>query len=64
MHRTVEITFAPSGEVGIEATGFKGNACEKATQEIETLLGTTTSRRKKSEYFAMTATKPGLRQTT
>ena len=64
MHRTVEITFAPSGEVAIEAIGFKGNACEKATQEIEKLLGSPVSRRKKPEYFAMNTGSTGIRQTT
>lgn len=64
MHRTVEITFAPSGEVTIEAIGFRGNACEKATQEIEKILGTPASRRKKPEYFAMNTATTGIRQST
>jgi hypothetical protein len=62
MHRTIEVIVAPSGEVTIEAVGFQGNACEKATEAIEKALGMTSSRTKKPEYFAMNTT--GTRQTT
>lgn len=45
---TVEIT--PEAEIKIEATGFRGNACEKATAAIEEALGVTGKRTKKPEY--------------
>ncbi len=38
------------GAVTIEAVGFKGAACEKATAEIEKALGVVASRRKKPEF--------------
>jgi hypothetical protein len=34
------VTVAPDGTVKIDAIGFKGNACEKATAAIEKALGT------------------------
>jgi len=38
------------GQVTIEAVGFKGNACEKATAALEKALGVPVSRKKKPEY--------------
>lgn len=45
------VKVLPNGEVKIDAVGFKGNACEKATQEIAKLLGITASSGKKPEYY-------------
>ncbi len=56
MHRTIEVTIDPEGIVSVEATGFRGNACEKATKEIEEALGLQKNRKKKPEYFALNAT--------
>lgn len=56
MHRTIEVTIDPEGIVSVEATGFRGNACEKATKEIEEALGLQKGRKKKPEYFALNAT--------
>src|SRR5262249_3213824 len=50
----VEIT--PEGEVQIDAIGFKGTACEKATAEIEKALGLPATRKKKPEYHAQSNT--------
>lgn len=50
--KSIEVIITPAGEVQIEAVGFKGNACEKATAELEAALGTTTAKKKKPEYFA------------
>ncbi len=44
------------GAVTIEAVGFKGAACEKATAEIEKALGAVANRRKKPEYHQTTTT--------
>lgn len=46
---TVEINF--DGKVAIETTGFKGDACVKATAAIESALGVTASRKKKAEFY-------------
>jgi len=48
----VEIT--PDGEVRIDALGFRGTACEKATAEIEKALGVPVTRKKKPEYATLT----------
>lgn len=53
MHRTIEVTIDPEGTVILEATGFRGNACEKATKEIEEALGLQKTRKKKPEYHAI-----------
>lgn len=53
MHRTIEVTIDPTGAVTIEATGFRGGACEQATKEIEEALGLQKARKKKPEYHAL-----------
>lgn len=49
--KQIEIVIAADGQVQIEAIGFKGNACEKATAAIEAALGVETSKKKKPEYY-------------
>jgi len=41
-----------TGEVSIEAIGFKGGACTAATEALERALGTVKDRRKKPEFNA------------
>ena len=48
--RQIIVSVSPEGEVRIDAIGFKGTACEKATQELERALGMATKRTKKPEY--------------
>lgn len=50
MKRTIEIVFAPTGEISIEAVGFKGADCEQTTKFLEAALGVTTVKRRKPEY--------------
>ena len=50
--KTIEVIITPLGEVQMEAIGFKGTACEKATAELEKSLGVPTSKKKKPEYSA------------
>ena len=50
MNRTIEIIIAPSGEIQIDAVGFKGADCEKATRFLEEALGVVDRRAKKTEY--------------
>ncbi len=52
MARTIEIIVKPDGMLAIEAVGFKGAACEKATAFIEKALGKAVSKRKKPEYHS------------
>ena len=57
MNRTIEIIIAPSGEIQIDAVGFKGADCEKATRFLEEALGAVNHRAKKPEYHASTSTR-------
>ena len=51
MNRTIEIIIAPTGEIQIDAVGFKGPDCEKATAFLEEALGVVGKRVKKPEYY-------------
>ena len=47
------ITAYPSGEVKIEAEGFRGRQCTQETADIELALGLETKKRTlKREYYA------------
>ncbi len=50
MNRTIEIIVEANGEIKIDAVGFKGPDCEKATQFLEEALGVVGQKRKKPEY--------------
>jgi hypothetical protein len=50
MAKSIEVIVQPTGEVKIDAVGFKGADCEKATAFLEKALGQTTSKQKKPEY--------------
>lgn len=49
--KNIQVDISNTGEVTIEAVGFKGNACEKATEALENALGVTKSKKKKPEYW-------------
>ena len=51
MTREVIIDISAAGSVNIEAKGFTGNACAKATEEIEIVLGGEGKKTKKPEFF-------------
>lgn len=59
--KSIEVTISPTGEVAVEAVGFKGGACEAATKAIEEALGTVSDRKIKPEHH-QTAT--GIQQRT
>ncbi len=48
--KTIEVIVASDGSLKIDAVGFQGADCEKATAFLETALGQTTSKAKKPEY--------------
>lgn len=50
MKRTIEITVSSTGDVFIDAVGFKGIGCEQATRFLEEALGATAKKVKKPEY--------------
>lgn len=50
--KTITVEVTPDGQVKIEATGFVGNACEKATAALEQALGIPGKRNPKKEFYA------------
>ena len=50
MNKTIEVIIGPSGELQIDAVGFKGPDCEQATKFLEQALGVVGQKRKKPEY--------------
>jgi hypothetical protein len=50
--KSIEIIVSPTGDISIDAVGFKGADCEQATRFIEEALGSNTRRVKKPEYQA------------
>ena len=50
MNRTIEIIIGTAGEIQIDAVGFKGPDCEKATEFLEDALGVVRKTIKKPEY--------------
>ena len=57
MKPTIEVIVSPQGEVKIDAIGYKGTACEKATRFLEEALGVITNRVKKPEYLVRNTTR-------
>jgi hypothetical protein len=52
-HR-IYVRIHPTGEISVEAEGFRGNGCEAATKAIEEALGKPVSRTRKPEYRGQT----------
>jgi hypothetical protein len=50
MNRTIEIIIGATGEIQIDAVGFKGPDCEQATAFLEEALGSVGKKVKKSEF--------------
>ena len=50
MKKTIEIIVSSNGEIQIDAVGFKGADCEKATRYLEEALGVINRRERKPEY--------------
>lgn len=48
------VTVTPAGSVSIDAKGFSGSGCAKATEQLEIVLGGqgAKSKKKKPEFFA------------
>jgi hypothetical protein len=49
-NKTIEIIIGTTGEIQIDAVGFKGPDCEKATAFLEEALGVVGPKTKKPEY--------------
>lgn len=54
MSRSIEILIAPDGTLTIDAIGFKGTDCDKATKFLEQALGLTAGKQRKPEYHQRT----------
>ena len=54
MKRTIEIIIGSTGEIKIDAIGFKGPDCEQATKFLEEALGVIGQKTKKPEYHQRT----------
>jgi hypothetical protein len=50
MKRTIELIISPTGDLKLDAIGFKGSDCEKATAFLEQALGQIQKRDRKPEY--------------
>ena len=49
--KTIEILITPAGQLTINAAGFAGLDCEKATAFLEQALGAVTTKQRKPEYY-------------
>ena len=54
MNRSIEVIITPIGAVKIDAVGFKGVDCEKATAFLEAALGIERNRVRKPDFFQQT----------
>ena len=61
MSKTIKVVIDQDGSVEIEAIGYKGPECEKATQALEEAIGDVVSRKKKPEYNARVASQSVVR---
>lgn len=50
MAKIIEVVVGTQGEIKIDAVGFKGADCEKATAFLEQALGQVKGRTKKPEF--------------
>ena len=51
MSRRIHVKVSPTGEITVEAEGFKGNGCEAATKAIEEALGKPRERIRKPDFW-------------
>ena len=49
--KTLEILIGASGQLTINAVGFTGSDCEKATAFLEQALGKLTAKQRKPEFY-------------
>ena len=57
MTKTIEVLVSTTGEIKIDAVGFKGADCDHATKYLEEALGTVGAKIKKPEYHQRSTTK-------
>jgi len=52
--KAIEVIIGPDGSLKIDAVGFQGTDCEKATAFLEKSLGHVAARQKKPEHYRQT----------
>ena len=57
MKRTIEVIVSVSGEIQIDAVGFKGADCDQATKFLEEALGVVHQKQRKPEFHRRTKSK-------
>ena len=50
MKPAIEVTIAADGSISIDAIGFKGADCERATKYLEEALGSVARKDRKPEF--------------
>jgi len=55
--KSIEVVVNMDGSLEIEAVGFTGSDCEKATSFLEKALGLVSSRNRKGEYYRAVSVK-------
>ena len=55
--RSIDVIVMPDGQLIIDAVGFKGAACDKATRFLEEALGQIASKQRKPAYNERNQTK-------
>lgn len=61
--KSVDIDINAEGQVTIDAKGFRGNECDKATEQIELVLGGDGQKKKKPEYSMPNTGRQGTKLT-
>ena len=51
MSKAIEVVIQPDGSLKIDAVGFNGSDCDKATAFLEKALGQPVGKQRKPEYF-------------
>jgi hypothetical protein len=49
--RRIHVKISPTGEITVEAEGFKGKGCEAATKAIEDALGKPREHTRKPDFW-------------
>ena len=55
--KTIEVIVGVGGEIKIDAVGFTGADCEKATRFLEEALGQVKTSEKKPDFYRRTQTR-------
>ena len=49
--KTIEVVIGPDGSLKIDAVGFHGTDCQRATEFLEQALGRVSGKSKKPEHY-------------